>query len=98
MRTDLSNGKSCAFTDHVIIKNNKYPENRAVLYLANKVGSILEEEKERGLAHFIEHMNFKGTTHFPKNQLIDYLEKSGVKFGADLNAYTSFDETIYQSL
>ncbi|WP_437921224.1 M16 family metallopeptidase [Sphingobacterium sp. LRF_L2] len=78
------------------IKENKSPENRAVLYLANKVGSILEEESERGLAHFIEHMNFKGTTHFPKNELIDYLEKAGVKFGADLNAYTSFDETVYQ--
>ncbi|WP_313533344.1 M16 family metallopeptidase [Sphingobacterium athyrii] len=79
-----------------IIKANRFPENRAVLYLANKVGSILEEESERGLAHFMEHMNFKGTTHFPKNALIDYLEKAGVKFGADLNAYTSYDETVYQ--
>ncbi|MEJ5145316.1 M16 family metallopeptidase [Sphingobacterium sp. MYb388] len=78
------------------IKSNTYPEKRAVLYLVNKVGSILEEENERGIAHFIEHMNFKGTTHFPKNQLIDYLERAGVKFGADLNAYTSFDETVYQ--
>ncbi|WP_169305673.1 M16 family metallopeptidase [Sphingobacterium alkalisoli] len=78
------------------IKTNKHPEKRAVLYLANKVGSILEEEHERGLAHFIEHMNFKGTRHFPKNQLIDYLEKAGVRFGADLNAYTSYDETVYQ--
>lgn len=78
------------------IKANRFPENRAVLYLANKVGSILEEESERGLAHFMEHMNFKGTTHFPKNALIDYLEKAGVKFGADLNAYTSYDETVYQ--
>lgn len=79
-----------------MIKANRFPENRAVLYLANKAGSILEEEPERGLAHFMEHMNFKGTTHFPKNALIDYLEKAGVKFGADLNAYTSYDETIYQ--
>lgn len=78
------------------IKHNAYPEKRAVLYLANKVGSVLEEENERGLAHFIEHMNFKGTAHFPKNELINYLEKSGVRFGADLNAYTSYDETIYQ--
>ncbi len=78
------------------IKQNAYPEKRAVLYLANKVGSILETEQERGLAHFIEHMNFKGTKHFPKNELINYLEKSGVRFGADLNAYTSYDETIYQ--
>lgn len=79
-----------------ILKANRFPENRAVLYLANKVGSILEEEPERGLAHFMEHMNFKGTTYFPKNALIDYLEKAGVKFGADLNAYTSYDETVYQ--
>ncbi|MFD2969117.1 M16 family metallopeptidase [Sphingobacterium bambusae] len=78
------------------IKQNAYPEKRAVLYLANKVGSILETEEERGLAHFMEHMNFKGTKHFPKNELINYLEKSGVRFGADLNAYTSYDETIYQ--
>lgn len=78
------------------IKKNKKPENRAVLYLVNKVGSILEEENERGLAHFLEHMNFKGTKNFPKNELIDYLEKSGVRFGADLNAYTSFDQTVYQ--
>ena len=78
------------------IRHNEEPKNRVVFYLANKVGSILETEDQRGLAHFIEHMSFNGTTHFPKNQLVDYLQKSGVRFGADLNAYTSFDETIYQ--
>jgi zinc protease len=57
---------------------------------------VLEDADQQGLAHFMEHMNFNGTTHFPKNDLVDYLQKSGVRFGADLNAYTSFDETVYQ--
>jgi len=78
------------------IRNNNEPKNRVFLYLVNKVGSILEDDDQRGLAHFMEHMNFNGTTHFPKNELISYLQKSGVRFGADLNAYTSFDETVYQ--
>ena len=78
------------------IKRNLEPAGRATIYLANKVGSILETEEERGIAHFIEHMNFNGTKHYPKNELISYLERSGVKFGADLNAYTGFDETVYQ--
>lgn len=78
------------------IRHNEEPKNRVTLYLANKVGSILENEDQRGLAHFMEHMSFNGTKHFPKNKLVDYLQKSGVKFGADLNAYTSFDETVYQ--
>ena len=78
------------------IKRNVEPAGRATIYLANKVGSILETQEERGIAHFIEHMNFNGTKHFPKNELISYLERSGVKFGADLNAYTGFDETVYQ--
>jgi zinc protease len=78
------------------IRHNEEPKNRVVFYLANKVGSILETDEQRGLAHFMEHMSFNGTKHFPKNQLVDYLQKSGVRFGADLNAYTSFDETVYQ--
>jgi zinc protease len=78
------------------IRHNTEPKNRVIFYLANKVGSILENEDQRGLAHFMEHMSFNGTKHFPKNELIDYLQKSGVRFGADLNAYTSFDETVYQ--
>ncbi|MFW0718633.1 M16 family metallopeptidase [Pedobacter sp. N23S346] len=78
------------------IKRNQEPAKRATIYLANKVGSILEQPEEQGIAHFIEHMNFNGTKHFPKNELIGYLERSGVKFGADLNAFTSYDETIYQ--
>ncbi|MET3977995.1 zinc protease [Mucilaginibacter sp. UYP25] len=78
------------------IRHNEQPQNRAELYLVNKVGSVLETDAQQGLAHFIEHMAFNGTRDFPKNALVNYLQKSGVKFGADLNAYTSFDETVYQ--
>ena len=78
------------------IRHNAEPQRHVELYLVNKVGSILEDEDQRGLAHFMEHMNFNGTKHFPGNQLVDYLQKAGVRFGADLNAYTNFDETVYQ--
>lgn len=78
------------------IRHNEEPKNRVVMYLVNKAGSILEDDDQQGLAHFMEHMSFNGTKHFPKNELVDYLQKSGVRFGADLNAYTSFDETVYQ--
>src|SRR6202012_1813809 len=78
------------------IRHNEEPKNRAVFYLVNKVGSVLESDDQRGLAHFMEHMSFNGTTHFPKNELVSYLQKAGVRFGADINAYTSFDETVYQ--
>lgn len=77
------------------IRKNVEPKNRAELRLVVKAGSILETEEQRGLAHFMEHMNFNGTKNFPKNELVDFLQKSGIKFGADLNAYTSFDETVY---
>ncbi|SEL14653.1 M16 family metallopeptidase [Parapedobacter koreensis] len=78
------------------IRHNEEPKDRVVMYLATKVGSILENENEKGLAHFLEHMQFNGTKHFPKNELVDYLQRAGVRFGSDLNAYTSFDETVYQ--
>jgi zinc protease len=74
---------------------HKMPEHRAQLWLAVNAGSVLEDDDQRGLAHFVEHMGFNGTTRFPKQALVDFLEKSGVSFGADLNAYTSFDETVY---
>lgn len=77
------------------IKKNSKPENRVELRLALKAGSIVEDEDQKGLAHFIEHMEFNGSEHFTSNQLINYLEKVGTKFGPDLNAYTSFDETVY---
>src|ERR1700749_1386351 len=78
------------------IRKNTEPKNRAELYLVSKAGSVLEADDQQGLAHFTEHMAFNGTRDFPKNALVDYLQKSGVKFGADLNAGTSFDETVYQ--
>jgi len=71
------------------------PEHRAQVWLAVNAGSVLEDEDQRGLAHFVEHMAFNGTRRFPKQAIVDMLEKSGVQFGADLNAYTSFDETVY---
>lgn len=78
------------------IRKNIEPKNRVQLYLATKAGSILENDDQQGLAHFMEHMGFNGTKNFPKNDLVNYLQKAGVRFGADLNAYTSFDETVYQ--
>src|ERR1700722_2977296 len=78
------------------IRHNEEPKDRVVMYLVNKAGSVLEDEDQRGLAHFMEHMNFNGTAHFPHNDLIDYLQKAGVRFGADLNAYTNFDETVFE--
>jgi len=78
------------------IRHNESPKNRAVLNLVVKAGSILEDDDQRGLAHFIEHMSFNGTRNFPRNAIIDYLQKNGVRFGADINAYTGFDETVYQ--
>ena len=77
------------------IRHNEWPEQRANFYIAQKVGSMQEEDDQRGLAHFLEHMCFNGTTHFPGNALKTYLETIGVKFGENLNAYTSFDETVY---
>ncbi|HEY4290755.1 MAG TPA: insulinase family protein [Puia sp.] len=78
------------------IRQNHEPAGQVQLYLVCKAGSILEDADQQGLAHFMEHMNFNGTRHFPKNQLVDYLQKAGVRFGADLNAYTSFDETVFE--
>lgn len=77
------------------IMKNAEPKNRAQLRLMVKAGSILETDEQQGLAHFMEHMNFNGTKNFPKNELVNFLQKSGVRFGADLNAYTGFDETVY---
>lgn len=77
------------------IRHHTRPENRAELRLLVNAGSILEDEDQQGLAHFLEHMAFNGTEHFAKNELVDYLEKIGMRFGADLNAYTHFDETVY---
>ena len=78
------------------IRKNVEPKNRAELYLGNKIGSLMENEEQLGLAHFTEHMAFNGTKDFPKNEIINYLQKAGVRFGADLNAYTGFNQTVYQ--
>lgn len=78
------------------IRHNEYPKNQVDFYIAQKVGSILEEDNQRGLAHFLEHMCFNGTKNFPGNSMIKWLESVGVKFGYNLNAYTSIDETVYR--
>lgn len=77
------------------IRTNKKPEKKVELRLVVNAGSILEDADQQGLAHFMEHMNFNGSKNFPKNELVSYLQSIGVEFGADLNAYTSFDETVY---
>lgn len=77
------------------IRTTKKPEKRAELRLVVKAGSILEDEDQLGLAHFVEHMAFNGTKNFPKHELIEFIESLGMRFGAHLNAYTSFDETVY---
>ncbi|MFN2579109.1 MAG: M16 family metallopeptidase [Pyrinomonadaceae bacterium] len=78
------------------VRANKKPEKRAELRLVVKAGSILEDEDQQGLAHLVEHMAFNGTKHFPKNEIISFMESIGMRFGADVNAFTSFDETVYE--
>ena len=77
------------------IRHNKEPEKRASFYIIQNVGAILENDDQDGLAHFLEHMAFNGTEHFPGKTLISSLEKHGVAFGYNINAYTGFDETVY---
>ena len=77
------------------VRSNNFVPDRAEFYIVQNVGSILEKPEQRGLAHFLEHMAFNGTKHFPGKSLINYLETIGVKFGANLNAYTSVDKTVY---
>ncbi len=77
------------------VRANKKPEKRAELRLVVKAGSILEDDDQQGLAHFVEHMAFNGTQHFPKMEIVSFIESLGMRFGADINAYTSFDETVY---
>ena len=77
------------------IRHNAWPEQRAEFYIAQRVGSIQENDDQRGLAHFLEHMCFNGTEHFPGNDIVKWCETIGVKFGRDLNAYTSIDQTVY---
>jgi zinc protease len=79
---------------YYIVENAK-PENRAYLTLAVNAGSVLETDDQQGLAHFVEHMAFNGTERFPESELVNYLRSLGMRFGADVNAYTSYDETVY---
>ncbi|MDE7438465.1 MAG: insulinase family protein [Muribaculaceae bacterium] len=77
------------------ILHNEEPKDRANFYIAQKVGSTLENQDQLGLAHFLEHMAFNGTTNYPGKNLLNYLQSKGIRFGADINAYTGFDETVY---
>ena len=77
------------------IRHNAWPEQRAEFYIAQRVGSIQEDDNQRGLAHFLEHMAFNGSKHFKGNEMLRWCESIGVKFGTDLNAYTSIDQTVY---
>lgn len=78
------------------IRHNEYPKQRAEFHIAQAVGAILEEDNQNGLAHFLEHMAFNGTQHFPGKGIIEYFESIGVNFGGNINAYTSLDETVYR--
>ncbi len=78
------------------IRKNQAPKNRAELRLAVNAGSILEDDDQRGLAHMVEHMAFNGTTHFPEQDIIAFMQAIGMRFGAHVNAHTGFDETVYQ--
>ncbi|HET9929605.1 MAG TPA: insulinase family protein [Polyangiaceae bacterium] len=90
----LTKGRLDNGLTYYVLAHHK-PEHRAQVWLVVNAGSVLEDEDQRGLAHFTEHMAFNGTRRFPERALTDFLEKSGVRFGADLNAYTNFDETVY---
>ena len=77
------------------IRPNNYPENQIYLRLVVKSGSVMEDDDQLGLAHFFEHMTFNGTEKYPENQVVSFLEKNGIQFGPDINAYTSFDRTVF---
>ena len=77
------------------IRANQMPENRAELRLVVNAGSLLEDEDQLGLAHFVEHMAFNGTKRFAKDEIVKFMESIGMRFGPSLNAFTSFDETVY---
>ena len=94
MKKEVRTGKLPNGLTYFVLENRK-PENRAELQLVVKAGSVYEDDDQKGLAHFIEHMCFNGTKNFPKNELINFLESTGVRFGADVNASTGFDRTYY---
>ena len=92
--TDMVSGQ-LANGMHYYIKHNEEPKGQASFYFAQNVGSILENDQQQGLAHFLEHMAFNGTENFKGKAMLKYLEKHGVTFGSEINAFTSFDETVY---
>ena len=77
------------------LRHNNTPEKKANFYIAQRVGSIQEDDSQLGLAHFLEHMAFNGTKHFAPGKMIEYLQTLGVAYGRSLNAYTGFDRTVY---
>ena len=79
-----------------VLKKNSEPKNRVAMYLNIQAGSLQETEKERGLAHFLEHMLFNGTSHYSPGTLVEYFQSIGMDFGADTNAHTSYDQTVYK--
>lgn len=85
----LSNGM------HYYVLHNEEPKKRASFYFAQNVGSVLENDSQQGLAHFLEHMAFNGTQNFKDKEMLEFLERNGMKFGSEINAFTSFDETVY---
>ena len=89
-RGTLANGLTYYILPH------RQPEDRAAMWLAVNAGSLQEDDDQQGLAHFVEHMAFNGTARYPKQAIVDYLEKIGMEFGPDVNAYTSWDQTVYQ--
>ena len=100
-------GDTLPFTDEIIkgkldngltyyIRRNGQPQRRVEMWLAVNAGSMQETEEQLGIAHFVEHMAFNGTDKYAKSEIVDYIEGIGMKFGAHLNAYTSFDETVYK--
>jgi len=92
---EVKKGKLANGVTYYILKHGK-PEKRALLWLAVNAGSVQEDDDQRGLAHFDEHMAFNGTKRFPEAAIVKYLESIGMRFGADLNAYTTWDQTVYQ--
>ena len=77
------------------LRHNGFPEKKANFYIAQRVGSIQEDDSQQGLAHFLEHMAFNGSEHFPTGTMTEYLQSIGVEYGRSLNAYTSIDRTVY---
>src|SRR5213592_3684297 len=78
------------------IRANRQPQARAELRLVVNAGSVLEDDDQRGLAHFVEHMSFNGTLHFPRQAVVSFMQSLGMRFGAHVNAHTSFDQTVFQ--